>query len=168
VPVCIAGDQSTMITAEPSVVVPAEFDDDYDHTSVHDETEHDALDPSHRGEASTYKSEVSSRMLQQPGAMSRRSSTYQPPTVQMGAMMRRASTLAIQQRVTMEHRFRTDGAAAATPFSPLGKAGLGSPRKRVTRQSSSQKGQFLSPLVSTRKSSFKTAPIPQLPSSPII
>ena len=39
VPVCIAGDQTSMITAEPAVVVPVEFDDDDsigDHTQQND------------------------------------------------------------------------------------------------------------------------------------
>lgn len=39
VPVCIAGDQSSMITAEPAVVVPVEFDDDdaiVDHVHSYD------------------------------------------------------------------------------------------------------------------------------------
>ena len=54
VPVCIAGDQSTMITAEPAVVIPVEFDDDF--ASMRG-TESEVLDPSDRYGASTYNSD---------------------------------------------------------------------------------------------------------------
>lgn len=160
-----------MITAEPAVVIPTEFDDEY--ASVQDETDHDNLDPSHRVELPSITSEqVATRIQKQPGAMTRRASTYQPNqitqtmgpnTTQMGAMMRRASAIAIQ-RVTMDNSFRTDGVAAATPFSPRG---MGSPRKRVVvRQDSLQQRQFPSPpLASTRKSNLKQV---QLPNSPIL
>lgn len=156
VPVCIAGDQSTMITAEPAVVVPVEFDEDY--ASVQDETENHDFDPSCRGDASTYKSDqITTRMQQQPGAMNRRASTHQPPNTQMGVMMRRAGAAAIQ-RVTMDNSYRTDGILT----SPT----LNSPRKRAVGHGGLQQSPFSSPLASSiRKQSLPAA---QIPKSPIL
>ena len=123
VPVCIAGDQSTMITAEPAVVVPTEFDDDVE--SILGDLEYD---PSYREDASTVKGDrVATRMQGQPGAMSRRASTFIPPQPQVGAMMRRAS-VAVKRRVVGDFADDSSFMQISSRFSPQR---MSSPRRRV-------------------------------------
>jgi hypothetical protein len=121
VPVCIAGDQSTLITAEPAVVVPTEFDDDIE--SLRDLE----FDPSLREDASTVKGDVSTRMQVQPGAMSRRASTFLPPQQQVGAMMRRAS-VAVKRRVVGDIHDDSSFLHASARYSPQR---VSSPRRRI-------------------------------------
>ena len=121
VPVCIAGDETLAITAEPAFVIPTEFDDDdetvYD-DSFGDLTESYPLVPSSfksdrsfNGDKSTLNlDKVESRFNQQPGATTRRSvflplSLHEPESPQfvsrnipgggqqLGPMMRRHSAL---------------------------------------------------------------------------
>ncbi len=160
VPVCIAGDQSTFITAEPAVVVPAECDDDYN--SVHDASEFDG-DPSFRGDISNFKSDlVSARLQLQPGAMSRRASTFQPPQAQVGAMMRRAS-VAVKRRAIGEN---TDDGLSHHSFliSPQKR---NSPKRRLVKlETIKDSGPLLAPpLISTQKPTYNVA---KLPKSPIL
>ena len=123
VPVCIAGDQSTLITAEPAVVVPTEFDDDVE--SVRGDLDYD---PSYREDASTVKGDaVSTRMQVQPGAMSRRASTFVPPQQQAGAMMRRAS-VAVKRQVVGNFADDSSFMQVSSRFSPQR---LSSPRRRI-------------------------------------
>ena len=96
VPVCIAGDETTMITAEPAVVVPIEADEDFDNESFlfneeNSETGHDSRGAeSKMGESKMGDSKMDYSMsgrISQRGVYNRR--TRARP--QHGQMMRRAS-----------------------------------------------------------------------------
>lgn len=158
VPVCIAGDQSTFITAEPAVVVPTEFDEDHD--SLHDESEFNA-DPSYREDVSLLKNETAlARLQQQPGAMSRRASTFQPPQMQVGAMMRRAS-VAVKRRAIGENG---DDGLSFLNSSLRSPQRLVSPKRRISTLDRIKGGPFLSPpLTSTQNPNFQMTKIPKSP-----
>eukprot|EP00934_Nitzschia_sp_Nitz4_P000795 Nitzschia sp. Nitz4//scaffold32_size149145//19447//26119//NITZ4_002866-RA/size149145-augustus-gene-0.25-mRNA-1//1//CDS//3329548030//795//frame0 len=121
VPVCIAGDKTAMITAEPAVVIPLEVDDDLE--SMYDESENYSV--SHREEApSVGQDQVAARAQHQFGAMIRRASVVQPPAGQVGATMRRASAT-MPRGVTLPN--------------------YGSPTLKSPRRTIGQKMQMMSP-----------------------
>ena len=123
VPVCIAGDQTSMITAEPAVVVPVEFDDDDDDDSIGNHTHND-----HTG---TPGADDASPRMKQAGTGLRRS---QLPHIQNMPMMRRA-------RVHEEH---------IEPTSPARFSASNSPRKKLSVVKEHQM-PFLSPRSSNPK-----------------
>jgi hypothetical protein len=137
VPVCIAGDESTTITAEPAVVVPFEMDEDIE---------------SMYGDISSKKESLPS---QQP-----RVSHFQPNEHQPGQMLRRTSGVVKQRALARSLSGGLDGASLASDaltcsgFSPMSKSygsprhtkSYGSPRHTTGKRIISSGAPFYSPL----------------------
>lgn len=130
VPVCIAGDETTTITAEPALVVPNEMDEDLETVYEGFPTHEGPEEPFEPTEASSHQGVNSLSTRKQSLGPRKRGNSINPgndQSVQMGVMMRRASTLVRQQKAGVLSR---DDSAVPQP-SPS------SPQKQAMRRISS-------------------------------
>jgi len=152
-----------MITAEPAVVIPVDFDDDQ--ASMHEDSEV-CYDPSYRGDMFTIKNDQSSNiLLQQPGAMSRRASSYQSVPMQMGVMMRRTS-IGVKQLYTGMNQAGEEGNYHSSTTALPSRGIHGNATTPVGHHRVGSNGPFLSPYMASKSSKVSVRSIhPEAPFS---